>query len=496
MKAILSAALAVVLLLSLTSCGRDNTDPTSLLSSEAELSASEGEDIFITPELSPAESLSGGPSAGETGPESSGAGGVSTAGGISSAVSSQGQSPASSAAPSQGQASSQVSSRAASGGESSQDAGKTHSAAPSDEVRAVWITYMELQSMLTGKTKSQFRGNIGAAFDNIADLGLNTVFVHVRSHSDAFYDSDLFPWSVYCTGTEGKDPGYDPLGIMVEEAHDRGLSIEAWVNPYRVKSTADTSKICKSSPAYDWLDTDKVAVLSGNGIFYNPADEDVIDLIVDGVKEIVQNYDVDGIHFDDYFYPTTDASFDKDYYDDYRDDGGSMGLAAWRRDNVNRMIKRVYKAIKSADSGCRFGISPAGNMTNNYDSLYCDVYTWVQNKGYIDYICPQIYFGFQNGSMPYLDVLESYDEMISVSSVELIPGLAAYKIGKKDTYAGDGAKEWTKSTDILARQVEAARDASRYGGFAVYSYSALFAPASEVKSGVKAERGNLEDLLS
>jgi len=485
MKAILSAALAVVLLLSLTSCGRDSSDPTSLLSSEAEFSASEGEIIF-TPELPSADPSS---AASEAASGETSASGESEAGSSAAEASSAG---ASSAASSQGAASSQASS----GEKSSQSTGKSHAVAPSDEVRAVWIIYMELQSMLNGKTKSQFRSNIGAAFDNIADLGLNTVFVHVRSHSDAFYDSDIFPWSAYCTGTEGEDPGYDPLEIMVEEAHDRGLSIEAWVNPYRVKSTSDTSKICKSSPAYDWLDTDKVVVLSGNGIFYNPADEDVIELIVEGVKEIVQNYDVDGVHFDDYFYPTTNASFDEDYYDDYVDDGGTMGLAAWRRDNVNRMIKRVYKAIKSVDSGCRFGISPAGNMNNNYDSLYCDVYTWVQNKGYIDYICPQIYFGFQNGSMPYLDVLETFDEMISVSSVELISGLAAYKIGKKDTYAGDGAKEWTKSTDILARQVEAARDASHYGGFSIYSYTALFAPASEVKPSVTAERGNLEDVLS
>ncbi|HQQ89214.1 MAG TPA: family 10 glycosylhydrolase [Oscillospiraceae bacterium] len=495
MKAALSAALAFLLMLSLTSCGSDSSDPTSLLSSEADLSVSA--DSSFKEEAIPEKSLSDTPelSSGQTSEQASVS--AETEPGSSAAVSSQTQNSTSPAASSSVVSSSApASSETLSEKESSSNTGKKSSVSSSDEVRAVWISYLELYNMLCGKTKSQFRSSIGTAFDNATELGLNTVFVHVRSHSDAFYDSDLFPWSVYCTGTEGKDPGFDPLEIMVEEAHDRGLSIEAWINPYRIKGTADTSKICKSSPAYDWLDTDKVVILSGSGIYYNPADEDVIDLIVEGVEEIVQNYDVDGIHFDDYFYPTTDKSFDEDYYDDYLDDGGTMSLSAWRRDNVNRMIKRVYKAIKSINSGCQFGISPAGNMDNNYNTLYCDVYTWVENKGYVDYICPQIYFGFEHGSAPYLEVLETFDEMISVSSVRLISGLAAYKIGVKDTYAGDGAKEWIQNSDILARQVDAARDASHYGGFALYTYSSLFTPSSDVESGVEEECGNLEDILS
>ena len=99
-------------------------------------------------------------------------------------------------------------------------------------------------------------------FSKLCDDGYNTVFVHARSHSDAIYDSDIFPWSVYCTGTEGKDPGFDPLKIMVDEAHNTGLNIEAWVNPYRVKGTSDTSKVSKTNPAFDWLDTEKVIVLN------------------------------------------------------------------------------------------------------------------------------------------------------------------------------------------------------------------------------------------
>ena len=367
--------------------------------------------------------------------------------------------------------------------------------APTGETKAVWISYLEYQSILTGKTEKQFTESIRKMFKNLSEDGFNTVFAHVRSHSDAMYDSDIFPWSVYCTGTEGVDPGFDPLEIMVKEAHNAGLRIEAWINPYRVKGSSNTEKIASSSPAYDWLDTGKVVVLD-NGIYYNPADEDVIDLVVSGVEEIVRNYDVDGIHFDDYFYPTTAENFDKDYYNAYKSSGGGMKLGAWRRQNVNTLIKEVYSAIKAIDSSCRFGVSPAGNMETNYNNLYCDVYTWVTSKGYIDYICPQIYFGFNNKSRPYLDVLEEFSSIITNKDIELIVGLAAYKCGAEDTYAGaDGKTEWLNNSDILARQVNAAREDPHYGGFALYRYDSVYNPASSVKSAVKSEFDNLKKIM-
>lgn len=372
----------------------------------------------------------------------------------------------------------------------------TNVSGSSEETRAVWISYLEYQSILQGKTKKQFTGNIKTMFSNIAADGFNTVFVHVRSHSDAMYDSDIFPWSVYCTGTEGNNPGFDPLEIMVTEAHSAGLKIEAWINPYRVKGNSNTAKIAKNSPAYSWLGTEKVVVIEGSGIFYNPADEDVIELVVSGVEEIVRNYDVDGIHFDDYFYPTTDENFDKSYYNDYKSSGGKLKLAAWRRQNVNTLIKEVYSAIKAIDSSCRFGVSPAGNTDKNYNELYCDVETWVTSKGYIDYICPQIYFGFNNKTRPYLDVLAEFSNMITNKNVELIVGLAAYKCGAVDAYAGDSGKnEWVNNSDILSRQITAARNEPKYSGFAMYRYDSLYNPASEVKGSIKNERANLSKIL-
>ena len=492
MRRILALAFALLMIFS---AGCSASDEPEIIENEAVLGSgfeSSKEDVVISPV--PQESASSEETSSEE-PESSSSYSESTSSESRSESSSSESKPESSSSSSSAPSSESSASTEEISSEPEKEP-EVSVSAPAGETKAVWISYLEYQSILTGKTEKQFTENIRKMFKNLADDGFNTVFAHVRSHSDAMYASDIFPWSVYCTGTEGKDPGYDPLKIMAKEAHDAGLRIEAWINPYRVKNTTDTSKIAESSPAYDWLDTGKVVVINGTGIFYNPADEDVIDLVVAGVEEIVRNYDVDGIHFDDYFYPTTAETFDKDYYNAYKSSGGGMKLGAWRRQNVNTLIKEVYSAIKAIDSSCRFGVSPAGNMETNYNNLYCDVYTWVTSKGYIDYICPQIYFGFNNKSRPYLTVLDEFSSVITNNDIELIVGLAAYKCGAEDTYAGaEGKTEWLNHSDILARQVSAAREDSNYGGFALYRYDSVYNPASSVKSAVKSEFDNLKKIM-
>ncbi len=498
MKKIICFLLAFLMVVSVSGCSK--TEETEIIENEVLLGqsssessseeiripeSSESSSVYVSSESESSETSS------ESKPESSYSSSSEQETSFSS--SSESSSESSSVSSSSESSSSEESSESSSSEEAKEPAQNTY--APSGETKAIWISYLEYQSILQGKTKKQFSSNIKTMFANIAEDGFNTVFVHVRSHSDAMYESDIFPWSVYCTGTEGNDPGFDPLEIMVSEAHSVGLKIEAWINPYRIKGNSNTEKIARSSPAYKWLNTEKVIVLD-SGIYYNPADEDVIELIISGVEEIVKNYDVDGIHFDDYFYPTTSESFDKKHYNDYKSNGGKLKLAEWRRQNVNTLIKEVYSAIKAEDSSCRFGISPAGNMDQNYNSLYCDVYTWVTSKGYVDYICPQIYFGFNNKSKPYLDVLSEFSEMITRSDVELIVGLAAYKSGTEDTYAGDsGKKEWIKNNDILARQVIAAREEKHYSGFALYRYDSVYNPASGVKSAVRAEMESLLEII-
>jgi len=137
-----------------------------------------------------------------------------------------------------------------------------------DEIRAVWVSYLDLAPMLKGKTEKEFKANISKAFDNVKELGLNTVIVQVRPFSDAIYKSKYYPWSAYCTGTEGQDPGYDPLDIMIDEAHSRKLRLEAWVNPYRVRSDKMDSSIASNNPAMSWINNDSDSIIKINGGVY------------------------------------------------------------------------------------------------------------------------------------------------------------------------------------------------------------------------------------
>jgi len=359
------------------------------------------------------------------------------------------------------------------------------------EMRAIWISYIDMANIIKGKTESQFKANFEKVCKNSAEYGLNTIVVHVRPFSDAYYDSDIFPWSSTITGTQGQNPGFDPLKIMVELAHKYNLKIEAWINPYRVATSGVT--MSKDNPAYKWLDTDKVKKVNGN-YFYNPADEEVMQLIVDGVEEIVENYDVDGIHFDDYFYPTTDKSFDDSYYKSYKNSGGTMSLENYRRNNVTTLLRKVYSAVKAIDSNVTFGISPNGNNNTNFNSLFLDIQS-VVSAGCVDYICPQIYFGFNHGSLPYKSTVEQWSGYVKNSPVKIYIGLAAYKIGVSDQWAGTGKNEWTQSDDILKRQVEYLRSTGKCDGFMLYCYSSLFAPESSISSHAEKEKNNLGSIL-
>ena len=359
------------------------------------------------------------------------------------------------------------------------------------EMRAIWVSYIDMANIIKNKTEAQFKANFEKVCKNSLEYGLNTLIVHVRPFSDAYYDSDIFPWSSTITGTQGQNPGFDPLEIMVDLAHRYNLKIEAWINPYRVATASVT--ITKGNPAYKWLDTDKVQKVDGN-YFYNPADEDVMQLIIDGVVEIVENYAVDGIHFDDYFYPTTSTSFDSNYYKEYKNSGGTLSLENFRRNNVTTLLEKVYKAIKDIDPNITFGISPNGNNNTNYNSLFLDIEDVVESRC-VDYICPQIYFGFNHGSLPYKSTVDTWSSYVKNSPVKIYIGLAAYKIGANDQWAGTGKSEWTQSTDILKRQVQYLRNTGNCDGFMLYCYSSLFAPESSVAAHAEKEKNNLGSIL-
>lgn len=341
---------------------------------------------------------------------------------------------------------------------------------PQQYVKAVWITYYELSSFTKDSKQQEFKKQIGKVFKQLSAKGFNRVTVQVRPYADAFYNSSCFPVSSYCFNEQGSELIFDPLEIMTEQAHKYNLSIEAWVNPYRVSISNDFSELSQDNPAVKWKDTDNL-IICDSGIYFNPASEEVTELIVEGVKEIVENYDVDSICFDDYFYPATDKSIDSTSYKSYKKNGGDKGLDDWRRENINNMIKSVYKTVKEVDSTVTFGISPASNIENNYSTLYADVTKWCTEEGYVDYICPQIYFGFQNENQPFMKTVKNWTQ---TAECNLYVALPLYKAGKEDEFAGeDGIKEFVNNNNIIARQVIYLSKLSEVKGYYIFSYSSL-----------------------
>lgn len=352
----------------------------------------------------------------------------------------------------------------------------------SDEVRAVWVNYNELSmKSVGGGTEADFRNKAEEMCRNIRESGMNTVILHVRPFCDAFYPSEHFPWSVYLTGTQGQAVGYDPVGIFLSCAKAQNLSVQAWINPYRVLLSAEWEKLSENNPAKQWYEAGKFEnlLLTDNGIYLNPASLEAQTLIIHGVREILQKYDVDAIHMDDYFYPTTDPSVDAPSYEAYLSAGGRLTQADWRRENVSMFVSALYTAIKAQNPQTQLVISPGGDIRKNHDNLYADVERWAREPGFLDVLMPQLYYGFENGTKPFESTAAEWANLRFAENVSLCFGLAAYKCGKEDVHAGTGSLEWTQQSDILARQLTLCRTLPYYSGFALYTYSSIYMANSD-----------------
>ena len=345
------------------------------------------------------------------------------------------------------------------------------------EMRGVWVTYMTLDVEGESEKEAAFKDTIDTIIVEMQNANLNTMVVQVRPFSDALYPSRYYPWSHILTGTQGEDPGYDPLGYIIEQAHQSDIAVHAWINPFRICS--DESKwddVCDNNPAKQLLsDGDDTAVVhTAGGVYYDPASPAVQQIILSGVRELLEHYPVAGIHIDDYFYPSQDAAIDEAEYKAYQQSGGSDPLDVWRRDTVSAWIREMYTAVKSFGSDKIFSISPAVDLQKNRDTLYADLQHWCTESGYCDWIIPQVYVGFRHETKPFIQAASAWNALPLADSVHLLYGLAAYKCGTDDTYAGSGAQEWKKDTDILSRQITFCRSLPHCSGFVFFSYSAFF----------------------
>ena len=362
-------------------------------------------------------------------------------------------------------------------------------AATDDEFRAVWICYSDFEKS-AGMNESDFTQYIRNMFDNVVALNMNTVVVHVRPFADAMYPSEYFPWSKYASGKQGVDPGYDPLKIMIREAHARSLKFHAWLNPYRVSNGSDVKALSKDNKARKYLTNsskkdDRYVLTIGGKMYYNPSIGKNIDLIVNGIAEIVENYDVDGIHFDDYFYPDMgsknyEKAFDAPEYNSYASKLKAKGktpasISDWRRSNTSILVSEVYETIKDIKPNVVFGISPAGAYTQLDDDFrYCiNYHLWLSEPGYIDYICPQVYWSFNSQNIfPYYETCQYWAKEAKDSHVKLYIGVPAYKMNTNTPvrYAGTGYDSEWYNQFTLAEMIRRGRTVEGVEGFCFFDY--------------------------
>lgn len=322
------------------------------------------------------------------------------------------------------------------------------------EMRAAWIsTVYNIDWPSTKNNEAKQKQEYINLLNKLQSTGINTVVVQVRPKSDAIYKSSINPWSEYLTGTQGKDPGYDPLPFLIDEAHKRGMEFHAWFNPYRV--TNGSEKLSDNHPAVKnpgWV------VKHGTKSYYNPGLPEVKKYIVDSVMEVVNNYNIDGVHFDDYFYPGTSFN-DADAYAKY---GNGANKDNWRRENVNDLLRQVKAAIKaSSKPNVVFGVSPAGIWRNkssdatgsdtsgneSFVGTYADTRAWIK-QGLVDYVVPQLYWPIGLKAADYSKLVSWWANEVKGTDVDLYIGQGIYKQGQ-DSYGGQNvAKEIVQQVEL------------------------------------------------
>jgi uncharacterized lipoprotein YddW (UPF0748 family) len=318
------------------------------------------------------------------------------------------------------------------------------------ETRAAWIATVENIDWPSkpGLSVADQQQEYRTLLDDVQRHGLNTVIVQVRPTADALWPSPYEPWSHWLTGEQGKDPGYDPLAFLVEEAHVRGLTFHAWFNPFRVSKQADPAQLVPEHPARkhpDWV------FAYGGQLYYDPGVPAVRQFVTDIVLDVAERYPVDGVHFDDYFYPYPaegEQIPDAETFAAYG--GGFPDVGDWRRHNVDELVKGVSERLSALDKDIAFGISPFGiwrnrsadprgsatTGTQSYDTTYADSYTWVR-QGWVSYIVPQIYWEIGHPAADYAALVPWWAEAVAGTRVKLYIGQAAYKIGGSPAW-GDG----------------------------------------------------------
>lgn len=320
--------------------------------------------------------------------------------------------------------------------------------AKGDYLNGVWVSsvynldFPSKQGLLQDQLKLELQNIVSTCKTS----NINAIFFQVRPNSDALYKSNYFPWSRVISGTEGTAPNnnFDPLEYLSNLCKDNNIQLHAWINPYRICKAEQLNTLSSSNPAKKH--PEYTVTCSDGYVYYNPALKEVRELITNGAVEIVKNYNVSGIHFDDYFYPYNVTDYPDS--DDYKKYGTKFKTVEdFRRDNVNKLVKQVYNAVHKQNKNAIFGVSPFGIWDNksqnklgsntsgmsSYSVIFADSYTWVKN-GWVDYICPQIYWSTENTVANFKTLVDWWGELCSKYNCDLLVGHALYKLGEDSEF--------------------------------------------------------------
>lgn len=345
---------------------------------------------------------------------------------------------------------------------------------------ATWFTYKEIQELCNeSDTEEELINNINNIFVTLKKYKVNNMFLHVRAFDDCFYSSSIFNVSDYCKDESG-NLKFDILNYFIELAEEHNIYVHAWLNPYRIRNDNELNKIAQNSLAGEILaenSNDERIVVTDNSIYYNPSYPEVQKYVLQGIREILENYNVSGIHIDDYFYPTTDEGIDKIIYNNYIKEGGALSLADFRRNAVNSLVSSIYSLVKKYNNDILVSISPSADIEKNYNNSYADVKLWARNEGYADILIPQLYYGFNHSTMPFNDLLNEWMALQN-EKTKIVIGLVVYKSGIEDVYAQEGSNEWLENNNIIAKQISHINDANAFG-WSYFSASYLYGNISK-----------------
>ena len=365
---------------------------------------------------------------------------------------------------------------------------KPQSSIKQTEMKALFVSYLELNTYIKNQEKEKSQKNIETIVKNTKKNNFNTIILQVRSFDDAIYKTEQFPTSKSIVLED--NTSYDVLNYFIKECKNKKIDLYIWINPFRI--TRENENLIEDTYAYKMKDT-RVVQKVNNAYYYNPSRDETSTHIIEGIKELIKNYQFKGILFDDYFYPNN--NIDSEEYQEYLNKNKEISESEYHLQTINNIIKKVYKSIKKENKSIEFGISPDGNIDNNYDKNYADVKTWCSKNGYIDFIMPQLYYGFFNTTRPYIDTMNNWNDLIINKNIKLYYALAFYKNGQEDNYAKDGKEEWVTNSDIIKKQVILARNTTNYKGFALFRYDSIFNKENYTQNTIK-EFNNIKSIIT